>query len=689
MSEEERSETYRLLGDSSDSSDMSPSDRYNTPNPTPSKFHTDSSPSMSSLIERLRQLRVETPVAPRVPFPTPVKLSPTNSCESSSSKDTKIPTYSGPDLMKMLEMHINTRLSISEEGYSPVENSSNIDDETLKTMLAKEHERRQMKDSELKKERLVEGKILSPLLSRRLKKNRKYFADIPPLGEIDSSQSSANSSLRVETGSPLFIECPPECEPVRHDDKLASLSHSLHNISGAFSELLSFNKHIMGYEVSDKESSAKLDMDILMEEEKFRQSIDVYMGDSVSYEQKEMVFDSYMSSINYDILEYFTESSNNNYMTYKQNPRANREDDLVNEFLSRVSLKDLEEDRREANLEDKMVEEKIVDENMSKKEGSIMSPNGTCKNEDIESPNGDIFLKKSCSESDISNSPKINDDVISEEYIKRLDRSQSMTDELTRAGSYSELSTNFDMQIEERDTDSLELIDSFDTTGDHKSSDGPINSSTVPVQKSSGSVDSLTSPKEDTNDDQTDSKSYASNEDSNKNGKDHVASVYYSVSSRESIGLNEVLGKVDDTKDSSIDSSERELSPNTSYKDCGPLPSEEDEVFENFGLVETFKREPCFQSFLRRVMKREWRRSIRKSRNSSEIIMNAENDKKNSKEAKNEDTPSLSMQKDDCSDLKSTKYYEKEGYLKIKFKKKDSKTLEERNPGNLYRVDFF
>lgn len=692
MSEEKGSETYRLLGDSSDSSDLSPSDRYNTPNPTPSKFHTDSSPSMNSLIERLRQLRVKTPVAPRVPFPTPVKLSPTEPSEPSSSKDTKPPTYSGTDLMKMLEMHINTRLSISEERYNPVQGSYSIDDETLKTMLAKEHERRQMKDWELDKERLVEGKsemILSPLLSRRLKKNRQFFADIPPLEEINSPQSSMDSSLRVETGSPLLIERPSECEPARHDDKLAFLSHSLHNISGAFSELLSFNRGIMAREVSDKESSAKLDADILMEEKKFRQAIDLYLGDSVSFEQKEMVFDSYISSINLNKSEDFTEFSSNKYVTSKQNPEANREDDLVSKFLSRVSLKDLAEDRREANLEVKMVEEKIVDENMSKEEGSIVSPNETCKDEDIESPNRDIFLKKSCSESDISNSPKTNDDVISEEYIKRLDRSQSMTDELTRAGSYSELSANFDMQIEERDTDTLELIDSFDTTDDHKSSDDPINLSTDPVQKSSGSVDSLTSPKKDTNDDQTDSKSCASNEDSNKSGEDNVASFYYSVSSRESIGLNEHVSKVDDTKDSSIDSSERELSSNTSYKGCSPLPDEEDEVFENFGLVETFKKEPGFQSFLRRVMKREWLRSIRKSRNSPEIMMDAEDDKKKSEEAKDEDTPSSLMQKDDDSDLKSTKYYEKEECLKIKFKKREPKTLEERNPGNLYRVDLF
>ncbi|XP_043581510.1 uncharacterized protein LOC122567225 [Bombus pyrosoma] len=691
MSEEKRSETYRLPADSSDSSDLSPSDRYNTPNPTPSKFHTESSPSMSSLIERLRQLRVKTPVAPRVPFPTPVKLSPTDSSESSSSKDTKLPICSGPDLMKMLEIHINTRLSISEEQCSPVQGSYSIDDETLKTMLAKEHKRRQMKNWELDKEKLVEGKsemILSPLLSRRLKKNRKFFADIPPLEETDSPQSSVDSSLRVETGSPLLIDCPPECEPARHDDELAFLSHSLHNISRAFSELLSFNRDIVGCEVSDKESSEKLDTNISMEEEKFRQAIDIYLGDTVSYAQKEMVFDSYMSSINLNKSEDFIKSSNNKYVTSNQNPEENREDDLVSKFLSRVSLKDLDEDRREANLKVKMVEEKIVDENMSKEEGSIMSPSGTC----IESPNRDIFLKKSCSESDISNSPKTNDDVISEEYIKRLDRSQSMTDELTRAGSYSELSTNFNMQIEERDTDTFKLINFFDTTNDQESSDDLINFSIVPIQKSPGSVDSLTSPKEDTNNDQRDLKSYVSdnyNEDLNKSGEDNVASVYYSVSSRESIGLNEFLSEVDNIKDSSIDSSERELLIDTSHKNCVPLPDEEDEVFENFGLVETFKKEAYFHSFLRRVMKREWIRSIRKSRNSPEIMTDAENDKKKSEEAKKEDTPSSSMQKDDGSDLKSAKYYEKEECLKIKFKKREPKILEERNSGNLYRVDLF
>lgn len=689
MSEEKRSETYRLLDNSSDSPNLSSSDRYDTPNPTPSKFHTDSSPTMSGLIERLRQLRVKTPVAPRVPFPTPVKLSPTDSSEQSSSKDTKLPIYSGSDLMKMLEMHINTLyLSTSEERYSPVRGSYSIDDEMLKMMLAKEHERRQMEHFELDREKLVEGKsetTLSPLLSRRLKKNRKFFVDIPPPEEIDSPQSSEDSSLLVETGSPV---CLPECEPIRHDDELAFLSHSLHNISGAFSELLSLNRDSMGYEASNKESSAMLETNILIEEGKFREVIDVYLGDSVSYEQKQMVFDSYMSSINLNKSEDFTESSNNNYVACKQNPEANRKDNLVSKFLSRVSLEDLAEDRREANLKVKMVEEKIVDENMSKEEGSIVSKNGTCKDEDIVSPNRDIFLKKSCSESDISNSPKTNDDVISEEYIKRLDRSQSMTDELTRVGSYSELSANFD--IEERVTDTFKSIDSFYTTRDHESSDDPIDFSIVSEQKSSGSVDSLTSPKEDTNDDEGDSKSYASDkctEDSNKSSEDNVASVYYSVSSRGSIGLNELPSEVDDTKDSSIDSSERELSTDTSRKDCGPLPDAEDEVFENFGLVDTFKREACFQSFLRRVMKREWIRSLRKSRNSLE--KDAEDDEKKSENAKKEDTPSSSMQKDDGSDLKSTKYYETEEYLKIKFKKREPKILAERNPGNSCCADLF
>lgn len=694
MSEEKRSETYRLLEDSSESPDLSPSDRYNTPDLTPSRFHTDSSPTMSSLIERLRQLRVKTPVAPRVPFPTPVKLSPTESSEPSSSKDAKLPICSGSDLMKILEMHINTRLSISEERNSPVRGSYSIDDETLKMMLAKEHERRQMENYELDREKLVEGKsetTLSPLLSRRLKKNRKFFVDIPPLEEIDSPQSSVDSSLLVETGSPVLTECLPECEPIRHDDELAFLSHSLHNISGAFSELLSFNKDVTGCEASDKDSSAKLETNILIEEGKFREVIDVYLGDSVSYEQKEIVFDSYMSSINLNKSEDFTEFSNNICVACKQNSEANRKD-LVSMFLSRISSEDLAEDRREANLNVKMVEEKTVDENMSKKEGSIMSENETCKNEDIISPNRDIFLKKSCSESDISNSPKTNDDVLSEEYIKRLDRSQSMTDELTRVGSYSELSANFDMQIEERITDNSKLINSFDTTGDHESSDDPIDFSIVPEQKSSGSVDSLTSPKEDTSDDQRDSKSYASDkctEDSNKSSEDNVASVYYSASSRGSIGLNELPSEGDNTKDFSIDSSEQELSIDTSHRDCRPLPDEEDEVFENFGLVDTFKREACFQSFLRRVMKREWIRSIRKSRNSPEIMMDAEDDKKKLEEARQEDTTSSSMQKDDGSDLKSTKYYETEECLKIKFKKREPKILEERNPGNLCRVDLF
>ncbi|XP_071865231.1 uncharacterized protein isoform X2 [Bombus fervidus] len=686
MSEENRSETYRLPVDSFDSPDLSPSDTYNTPNPTPSKFYTESSPSMSGLIEKLRRLRVKTPVAPRVPFPTPVKLSPTDSSELSTNENTDLPICSGPDLMKMLEMHINTRLSISNERYNSIHDSYSIDDETLKTVLAKEHERRQMENWELDREKLVEGKsetTFSPLLSRRLKRNRKFFAEIPPHQEIDSPQSSADNSLRVETGSPLSIEYSAECELIRHEDELAFLSHNLHNISGAFSKYL-FNRDIMESEISDKESNAKLETDILIEEEKFRDAIDIYLGDSLSHEQKEIVFDSYMNSINLNKDEDFINSSNNNHIVSKQNPEANGEDDRVCKFSSRVSSKDLAEGEREANLEVKVVEEKIVDENMSKEEERIVSPKRTYKNEDIVSPNRDVFLKKSCSESDISNSPKINDLVISEEYIKRLDRSQSMTDEIARAGSYSELSANFDMQIEERDTDASKLIDSFDATSDRESSDNPIDFSTVPVQKSSDSVDSLTSPKEDTNDDQRDSKSSTSDkctEDSNKSGEDNFMSVYYSASSRGSIDLNEPLSEVDNTKNSSIDSIERELSTDTNHKDYSSLPDEEDEVFENFGLVDTFKKDACFQSFLRRVMKRGWIRSIRKSRSSPEI-MDAENDindKEKSKEAKKEDMPSASMQKND-SDVKSTKYYKKEKSLKIKFKKHQPKILKERNP---------
>ena len=683
MSEENRCETYRLPVDSFDSPDLSPSDRYNTPNPTPSKFHTESSPSMSSLIEKLRQLRVKTPVAPRAPFPTPVKLSPTDSSESSTNKNTDLPICSGPDLMKMLEMHINTRLSISNERYNSVHDSHSIDDETLKTMLAKEHERRQIENWELDKEKLVEAKsetTFSPLLSRRLKKNRKFFAEIPPLQDIDSPQSSADNSLLVETGSPLSIECPVECESIRHDDKLAFLSHNLHNISGAFSRFL-FNKDIVESEVGDEESSRKLETNILMEEEKFKEAIDIYLGDSLSYEQKEMVFSSYMNNINLNESEDFIKCGNNNHVVSKQNPEANREDDHVSKFSSGVSSKDLAEDQREANLE---VEKKIVDENMSKEQGRIVSPTGKCKDEDIVSPTRDIFLKKSCSDSDIISSPKKNDLVISEEYIKRLDRSQSMTDELTRTGSYSELSANFDMQIEERDTDTTKLIDSFDATSDRENSDNHIDFSTVPVQKSSGSVDSLTSPKEDTNDDQRDSKSYTSDkctEDSNKSGEDNFTSVYYSVSSRGSIDLNEALSEVDNTKNSSIDSIERELSTETNHKGCGPLPDEEDEVFENFGLVDTFKKDACFQSFLRRVMKRGWIRSIRKSRSSSEIrdAEDDKDDKKKSEEAKEEDMPYSSMQKND-SDLTSTKHCKEEKPLKIKFKKSQPKILEERNP---------
>lgn len=473
----------------------SSSDRENNPNSLTPSSDMDLSPSIEELIERIKILALETPrplnsKLPRAPFPTPAKASPDgrtivdNSSSSSFTEDGQESTQLG---LKRLKKAIERRLGgrrFASPGRSSKHGSKHaadaVDNKLLAVMLATEHQRRQRMEWDLEvEERSSDDQVPIPPFDHH---------------QFDSSIFSprtrsvvSDASVHVTKGSSCSeIDTSSELEKFQHEGDLAlSLEYSLREVSEVFSVFVKCNKWMLRSRVDASPVERALDKRDLVGADIFRQAIDISFGEVVTREQKQWIYDSYMRTIDTSqgqleevacddspiLLEGSKEDDD------KQRDEEEEEEGIesaTNEgekmvgkvevmrcacFRARLSL--LKFNKREESKEEE--EEKVDDypdetrgregekedldeiffgggeRRLAKKEG--MKSRGRRKwrslseyeNESSSTPiNEESGKRRTFSESDVLNASLfISDDFLSEDYIRKLERSVSLVNEIS------------------------------------------------------------------------------------------------------------------------------------------------------------------------------------------------------------------------------------------------------------------
>ncbi|CAL7934474.1 unnamed protein product [Xylocopa violacea] len=442
------------------------------------------SPAIEKLIEKLSALKLQkTPRPPRAPLPTPNKdASPKEHAFESSANEEKPCGINR--LKKALEMRFNACFA-GKKHSSPLRRRHTVDNDTLKTMLAKEHQRLQLAnwdaEADLSSERSQSN--VSPIFSQSLNKSRGSLFD---------------NSLRAVAGSPCHhSDSSLESENPREDD-LSCLEQSLHEVSEVFMVFLQSNDAVTVRRRSENEENVPERRD-MVGEEIFREAIDVSFGETVSSEQKEMICESYMQTINLS-------PNKNAGQTYISTKTL-----VINEDGTISSLSHTEEDDNEECNNNLKKATKKQTENTdqsddavhagSKNEGLPLTEedddstgrrkwHSLCEESDerLSSPRNESLLKKkSRSESDVSDGGSIvtNDgDPLSMNYIKRLERSKSMLDEIASPKEF----THGEPEKKPRD----ERLDSVNSDRLSRFVVSPNSSSDLCVEEANQSSNKLT-----------------------------------------------------------------------------------------------------------------------------------------------------------------------------------------------------
>lgn len=420
----------------SDSFEASMSERYSSPGSV-SLLKKDSrvSPSIEKLIERLRILQLEAPRSPRAPRPTPAKRSPNGnySFDSSINEDADTSSCSGiSKLKKALEMRFNAHFSSPRKKHSsPVRDRHSLDNNTLKLMLAKEHRRRCSTDAEWETEKSPESSQgnMSPILNSSLNKTR-------------------SSSLQVAPGSPYSdMDSSNEYEQLPQSEHTSSVEHSLREISEVYSAFLCCNKDKAENRTAKRAKDA---METSMRgEEIFRQAVDVSLNDLVTHEQKEIVLDSYMRRVSLDLDQreeaVFSEHRDNSRTLSTEKTECSFENaltPLVGKPKSQIQDRDDSSFSIETDASDKLspsIEVESMEEDPSMDESNGFGiRKWRSMFENIGEWTSYCLKKKSYSDSEISKAARIdNDDLLSDVFIKRLERSKSMIGEISSNESCS------------------------------------------------------------------------------------------------------------------------------------------------------------------------------------------------------------------------------------------------------------
>ncbi|CAK9795293.1 Serine/threonine-protein phosphatase 2B catalytic subunit 2 [Anthophora quadrimaculata] len=452
----------------SDPFEMSADDSYITPDHSRLlKSDRKLSASIEALIEKLRNLHTNTPRTPRTPQPTPSKESPyvKHAPKSPTGDDAEKPSFSGINrLKKALEMRFNSHFSRKQHS-SPVNRRHSVDNNTLRIMLAREHERRQLTDtiSDVENSPGRSQGSISPIFNRSLNKTRSNFFD---------------SSSNAVAGSPLQGQVDSSLEYEKLDQDTSLLENSFREVSEVFSVFLQSNKATV--EKMAKSHTNVLERQDMIGEEIFREAIDVSFGDMVTAEQKNIICESYMETIVVNI----NQSKPKSYISakelivseegtisnlspseecaqyshkYNNNHRAKSNEKEMNGksngSLKNGSLNQTNKDER--NVETSNMDKKGVDSNEK------TSHNTSDVTRRLSTPKYDVFKRrKSRSESDISDASPIvvendDDDLLLDDCIKRLDRSKSLANEISHCASYSTSAIEFtEDQIEQSSNNS-------------------------------------------------------------------------------------------------------------------------------------------------------------------------------------------------------------------------------------------
>ncbi|KOC70010.1 Serine/threonine-protein phosphatase 2B catalytic subunit 2 [Habropoda laboriosa] len=432
------------------------------------------SASIEVLIEKLKNMNVRTPKIPRTPKtprPTPCKVSPAtrHGSKSPAGEDSGKSSFSGIHrLKKALEMRFNSHFTSPRNTHSsPVPRRHSVDNDTLRMMLAKEHERRQSTGMTSDTEESPPGKsAISPIFNRSFNKSRNGFFD---------------SSLNANAGSPFRgeIDNSSECEQL--DEGTSSLEHSFREVSEVFSVFLQSNR-AMAKKLTKNQRNV-LGRQDMVGEEIFREAIDVSFGDMVSNEQKDMICESYMQTIvlnieqpkpvayvcvkelivgeegtitnlsptvqynNYVNSMSIREELNGNSDGSSKKDNSTSKQEELNGNSDDSSKNDNSSSNREelnGNSDDSRSEENGCSDMENSGKDSIEGRMQRCVSENGQNLPISIAensYRRLCrSESNMSdpNLIDVDDDLLSDDYIKRLDRSQSMTNEMSSCGSCSE-----------------------------------------------------------------------------------------------------------------------------------------------------------------------------------------------------------------------------------------------------------
>lgn len=470
----------------------SSSDRENNPNSLTPSSDVDLSPSIEELIERIKILALETPRSlhsklPRAPFPTPAKASPDsrtivdNSSSSSFTEDGQESTIGLKRLKKAIERRLGGKrfASPGRSSRGSKHAADAVDNKLLAVMLATEHQRRQRMEWDLEVERSSDQAILDDQL--------------PPFDhhQFDSTGSAfsprtrsvvSDASVHVTKGSSCSeIDTSSELEKFQHEGDVAlSLEYSLREVSEVFSVFVKCNKWMLRSRVDASPVEKALDKRDLVGADIFRQAIDISFGEVVTREQKQWIYDSYMRTIDTsqgqleevacDDSPILLEGSASKEDDDKQRDEEEGMESATNEeekmaekdevmrcacFRARLSL--LKFDKREESKEEE--EEERVDETrgregekedldeifgggerrLAKKE-EIKSRGrrkwrslSEYENESSSTPiNEESGKRRTFSESDVLNASLfISDDFLSEDYIRKLERSVSLVNEIS------------------------------------------------------------------------------------------------------------------------------------------------------------------------------------------------------------------------------------------------------------------
>ena len=484
-------------------------DREN-PNLTPSS-DVDLSPSIEELIERIKILALETPrphnKLPRAPFPTPAKASPDGRAENNPPFSSSF-TEDGQELgLKRLRRAIEKRFG-AKRFQSPGRGSSSnkhfvVDNKLLATMLTAEHQRRQRMEWDLEVERAeqvtpVDEDHPVAILDNHHRSNSIFS---PKTRSVVS-----DASVHVAKGSPCS-EIDSSSEFQHEGDAAAlSLEYSLREVSEVFSVFVKCNKWMLRSRMASPVGGASLDKRDLVGADIFRQAVDVSFGDATTYEQRELIYDSYMRTIDTsqgqleevacDDSSFRALPDRTSFGSSRESDKREKEaevevgEDGTNEegkrddeesvhdrsacFRSRLSLKfdkreewkeeEEEEDSKNVSKDGKRSVdhfERRGDEREKEYLDEIFAPVGEREKEEEEEDRSKEEMKstgrrkwrslseydnessstplnegsgkrRTFSESDVLNASLfISDDFLSEDYIRKLERSVSLVNEMT------------------------------------------------------------------------------------------------------------------------------------------------------------------------------------------------------------------------------------------------------------------